>query len=80
MASEMVEGRAVGGPRDGIMLTASPNWDGRVQRSGKARQHNTTELQYYDGYYKWHDINGVWKWKDGELGKPKKRSSQSRAY
>lgn len=58
----MAKGKARGGPRDGITLEASPNWDGIVRRSsGK----NSIP---YKGKYEWRGDH--WLWKPNE--KPRK--------
>lgn len=46
-AQAVHEGRAFGGPRDGIKITASARWD------GKLRDHET-------GHYAWHGAG--WQW------------------
>lgn len=52
MRTWLAEGTAKGGPRDGVKLSASTGWDGRVlKRTGK---------QPYPGRYKWNGRNWVW--------------------
>ena len=46
-------GRAYGGPRDGIYITADRKWFGTI------RGHN--------GYYKWDPTSEIWCWFDGKL-------------
>lgn len=50
--SAMVSGKAVGGPRDGIKLTASRNWDGIVMENS---------VRAYNGKYIWDGEGWVWK-------------------
>lgn len=55
----MVKGKARGGPRDGITLEASRNWDGIVR-------HGPKNLTPYKGRYIWY--RGYWVWKPNEEG------------
>lgn len=57
----MNKGRAVGGPRDGIMLTAGADWDGRIKLP-TAHGHSKALESYYPGYYAW--VRGVWRWRE----------------
>lgn len=57
MALPMLHGRAIGGPRNGIVLTANEAWDGRIRYpdTGKVRE-------WYYGYYYWCTERGTWVW------------------
>jgi len=46
---EVVTGRAVGGPRNGVKLTAKANWVGTLEK-------------YSDYHYVWHYQDRCWHW------------------
>lgn len=50
---EMWEGVAIGGPRSGAKLSASPTWNGIVLNPQK---------QPYQGRYKYDLATGTWMW------------------
>lgn len=53
----MWEGKAVGGPRDGVKVGAGPRWDGRVAK-------NEGKGTYWPGRYKWdYEELHTWVWK-----------------
>lgn len=54
----MYEGKALGGPRDGVKLTAELSWDGMVEQPRKAN----TGITYYPGHYQWNSRTGRWVW------------------
>lgn len=68
----MVEGTARGGPRDGVKLTASPNWDGRVKVPGKEIEGR--ESHFYPGYYKWTGKDWLWLPVSGKVSKQRTKS------
>lgn len=54
----MIEGRARGGPRDGIKITASSTWNGKVK---EPRQREDAKIiRYYKGRYVWD--GETWRW------------------
>jgi len=55
----MFEGRATGGPLDGVKLTAPYEWDGIVNIPRKSSMQAKT---YYPGRYKWHFAKQLWEW------------------
>lgn len=62
----MLKGKAHGGPRDGIMLEASKNWDGCLEQARAQRnQHNRKARDGWNGRYVWQD--GCWQWEEGRL-------------
>lgn len=58
----MLMGRAVGGPRDGVRLTADRMWDGRIRMPSRAGQGEHRDVNWHDGHYVWHD---TWVWEAG---------------
>ncbi|MGH7774435.1 MAG: hypothetical protein ACREQA_19605 [Candidatus Binatia bacterium] len=52
----MLKGRAVGGPRHGVVLTAGIEWEGIILR--KHQRNNSRH--YYQGRYIWH--RNTWEW------------------
>lgn len=56
----METGVGVGGPRDGVRLTASTDWDGRVQKPGTFADGSVK--RYYPGRYVWLSITSKWLW------------------
>lgn len=63
--------KAVGGPRDGVRITADQNWDGYVLKP--ARDRNRAAVFSYPGKYVWQalvdrDAYG-WVWVPGK-GRP----------
>lgn len=53
----METGIAIGGPRDGVKLSAGPSWDGRV----KDIRHSMGAIErYFPGRYRW--VERVWLW------------------
>lgn len=52
----MLIGKAKGGPRDGVKLTAEHAWDGLV-RTGDGKFDT-----YYSGYYYWSVSQQTWVW------------------
>lgn len=59
MADPMYEGRAVGGPRNGIKLTAPLSWDGMIPLP-KATEN--AAIRYHPGRYIWQSERGMWLW------------------
>lgn len=58
------EGRAHGGPRDGIKLKASARWDGRL-------------ANHFDGYYAW--VDNEWQWIETKIPKPRRGAQEPQA-
>jgi hypothetical protein len=54
----MYEGKARGGPRNGIKLTAGARWDGRVKLPGKEMEGKSSH--FYKGYYQWTGSDWLW--------------------
>lgn len=71
MMSEVLEGIAVGGPRNGVKLTAPFSWDGLVK---KPNQLGNQEHNFYPGKYKWEHHRPTdkytWVW---HFNEPKKK-------
>ncbi len=57
--SLMLRGRAVGGPRDGIILEAPRSWDGIV--SDPVQTRNGIRMVQGAGFYRWNEITWVWR-------------------
>jgi hypothetical protein len=59
----MLEGSAVGGPRDGVKLSAGPGWNGKIKRKsiGSNEPEPTKQEAFYPGYYQW-DPHYGWVW------------------
>lgn len=58
----MLTGKAVGGPRDGVRLSAGVSWDGRVALK---REGNTgSSTLWHPGRYVWQDE--TWTWQPSE--------------
>jgi hypothetical protein len=57
----METGIGIGGPRDGVKLTAAVNWDGRV-REPNQRDDEGAIKRYYPGRYRWSTIVPGWVW------------------
>jgi len=55
--TNMYTAKARGGPRDGVKLSAGPEWDGAVR---KPQQRNN--VTYYPGRYKFNPIAWHWDW------------------
>lgn len=60
----MMTGVAVGGPRDGVKLSAGSSWDGRVRlRPPKNEQEMpSSKIIFHPGYYKWYPKYDSWVW------------------
>lgn len=54
----MYAGKAIGGPLDGVKLTAALSWDGRVRTS------DARVVDYHRGHYAWSKVRGTWCWRD----------------
>lgn len=54
----MYEGFAMGGPRDGVKLTAGARWDGRVQTP----EATAKVPKYFKGRYEWDWDFRAWVW------------------
>lgn len=88
IAAGLYEGKAIGGPRDGVKLSASLQWDGRIRKQTKEGETTSTT---YPGFYKWMDAsldefgsNYTWVWQPDkehslspERGRPRKGYHQS---
>jgi len=61
-----VTGKAVGGPRDGIKLTAGVDWDGRVQVFTTSAPDDKRGRTYHKGRYIWSDVTSTWNWRADE--------------
>jgi len=72
----LLEGVAIGGPRDGAKLSCPSNWDGRILKRGP----NT----YFKGHYRYNAETSSWVWNDrpaelplppkgNNVGRPRKR-------
>lgn len=59
-----VTGRAVGGPRHGVRLTALPSWDGRIQKNSNTAPDDKRGRIYLDGRYVWQPDTLTWLWVD----------------
>lgn len=57
--SLMLRGRAVGGPRDNIILEAPRSWDGIV--SDQVMTRNGLRYVQCAGFYRWDETTWVWK-------------------
>lgn len=68
-----LDGVAIGGPRTGVRLTASPNWSGRVRYAGRTRDHTP---HYYPGNYVWNAALNTWVWVALPAKAPAKRASK----
>lgn len=67
----MLEGKASGGPRNGVKLSCPSRWDGRVMLP---RVGYTGGLGYYPGFYKWDTDFQMWVWRPNrETSQPKKK-------
>lgn len=64
VALPMLEGKAMGGPRNGVKLSASVKWDGR--------------LEGHKGKYVWREDG--WLWVKDDIEKPMFRASRSKIY
>lgn len=53
------EGKAIGGPRDGVKLTAPLSWNGKI-RLPEARV--TSSSTNYPGTYVFDEYEWVWTW------------------
>lgn len=52
----MLKGKAKGGPRDGVKLSAPETWDGLIlDGDGKF-------ASYHNGYYFWSVVEQTWVW------------------
>lgn len=56
----MYEGVGVGGPRNGIKLSAGPTWDGRIKKKGNENKNDNGA--YHRGRYIWDADLQVWEW------------------
>lgn len=54
----MLQSFAMGGPRDGIKLTAGLKWDGRVRLPGSTDK----APKYHRGRYEWDWDYNAWIW------------------
>ena len=79
----MLEGKAKGGPRDGVKLSAPPRWDGRVRMPGSAANHNVTDpesmrVKFYQGHYDWKPLRWTevhtWVWVPHHVADQPKRN------
>lgn len=52
----MLKGRAIGGPLEGVKLSAPEGWDGLV-KNGDGRFD-----KYHNGYYLWSVVRQTWVW------------------
>jgi hypothetical protein len=57
----MYEGLAIGGPRDGVKLTAQPDWDGRIAFYDRTPFHTPVQ-RHHPGRYKWDTALNTWVW------------------
>lgn len=60
MAHYMYGGRAQGGPRDGIRISAGGMWDGRIVKPKKPKSNGN--LYYHTGAYRWSLTLSTWVW------------------
>lgn len=65
----MLEGYAIGGPRDGIKLTASPFWDGGVTE----RYTGNGAPVLFEGHYEWSNKHKTWIWSEKPITKSRAR-------
>ena len=65
----MLQSRALGGPRDGVKLTAGPSWNGRVETP----QSTPKAPKYYGGRYVWDWDFQAWIW---HADKPKVKAEE----
>lgn len=56
----METGIAIGGPRDGIKLSAELTWDGRIEKHSGFN--GGVVKKYYSGRYKWSAAVPGWCW------------------
>lgn len=60
--SQMYEGRAVGGPRNGVKLSAGHSWDGIVYRATRQHDEYHSMRRAHPGRYIWQATDGTWLW------------------
>lgn len=81
----MLEGIAKGGPRNGIRLSASPRWDGRVRKPTSKLNHGVTDpesmrVSFYQGHYVWKPVSTpptfyeTWVWITHQVADQPKRN------
>jgi hypothetical protein len=59
------EGKAQGGPRDGIKLMCPLSWDGRVEQPRNV----SGPIRYYAGWYGWDEDFQAWIWHSDKAAK-----------
>lgn len=53
------ESRAIGGPLDGVKITAQLNWNGSIKNN---KQSSNNSIVAYPGHYRWSTIRNAWIW------------------
>ncbi len=58
----METGIGIGGPRNGIKLSAPIGWDGRIREPSAQGDNEGAIKRYYPGRYFWHGSIPAWVW------------------
>jgi hypothetical protein len=58
----MLDGIAIGGPRDGVKLSAGESWNGRVPMPRPDTATSVSTVRWYPGRYIWSVRRATWLW------------------
>lgn len=59
---ELLSGKCVGGPSDGVTVSAPGTWDGKIK---KITRRGSALVRYHPGHYEWNV--DCWQWVPGEV-------------